>query len=76
MVHGHMEEMSEDMLVKGVHRAGVDGTRGTGRLHIRWLGVRNEPREKGMTIQWAERSMQEGNRRSTWKMNVPQLTNK
>ena len=75
--YGHMERMSEERLVKRIYRAGVDGMRGRGRPRTRWHdGVRKVIGERGMTIQQAERCVQDRKKlRSIWRMNVPPLRN-
>ena len=58
--HRHIERMSEEGIVKRINRAGVDGKRGRDRPRTRWHdGVREVLGERGMTIQQAERCLQD-----------------
>ena len=60
MMYEHMEKMSEERLVKRIYIAEGERTRGSGRPRTRWRdGVRRVLGDKGMTIQQAERYVQD-----------------
>ena len=71
--HSWRECAKWGMQVKRIYRAEVDGTRGRGRPRTRWLdGMRKVLSEKGMTIQHADRCLQDikGGLYGRWMLSI------